>query len=45
MTWSLPEPMIKKIVRGRDCPWLTTDIKSKMKERDFLEKSKKKWND
>ena len=38
--------MIQEIVRGRDCPWLTTDIKSKMKERDFLlKKNKKKWND
>ncbi len=29
-------PMTEKMVRGRDCPWLTTEIKSKIKERDFF---------
>ncbi len=35
-------PMTEKMVRGRDCPWLTTEIKSKIKERDFfLRKARK----
>ena len=34
--------MIKKMVMGRDCSWLTTDIKSKMKEPDFLLKKAKR---
>ncbi|CAB4037008.1 Hypothetical predicted protein [Paramuricea clavata] len=34
--------MTEKMVRGRDCPWLTTEIKSKIKERDFfLRKARK----
>ncbi len=35
-------PVTEKMVRGRDCPWLTTEIKSKIKERDcFLRKARK----
>ncbi len=29
-------PLIEKKVRGRDCPWLTHEIKEKMYERDHL---------
>lgn len=28
-------PLVKKKVRGRDCPWLNNDIRSKMNERDY----------
>ena len=27
--------LVKKKVRGRDCPWLTSDIRSQMNERDY----------
>ena len=37
-------PLIEKKVRGRDCPWLTHEMKEKMYERDhFVEKSQKEW--
>ena len=34
-------PMMEKMVRGRDCPWLTSEISSKMRNRDFLLKKAK----
>ena len=35
-------PLIEKTVRGRDTPWLTSDIKEKIRERDYyLRKAKK----
>ena len=27
--------LVKKKVRGRDCPWLTSEIRSQMNERDY----------
>ena len=35
--------MIEKAIRGRDTPWLTSDIKEKIRERDYnyLRKAKK----
>ena len=35
-------PLIEKKVRGRDCPWLTYEIKEKMYERDHLLKKARK---
>ena len=29
-------PKVERQVRGRDCPWLTNDIRTKMKERDHM---------
>ena len=29
-------PIVKKKVRGKPCPWMTSDIKKKMKDRDAL---------
>ena len=35
-------PLAKKKVQGRDCPWLTNEIRSKMNERDYwLRKARK----
>ena len=28
-------PLVEKSVSGRDCPWLTSEIKSNIRERDF----------
>ena len=39
-------PLIKKKVRGRDCPWLNNAIKSKMNERDYhLRKARRTGNE
>ena len=39
-------PMVKKKVRGRDCPWLNNDIRSKMNERDYhLRKARRTGNE
>ena len=35
-------PVFEKKVRGRDCPWLSNEIKAKMNERDhYLRKARK----
>ena len=36
-------PLIEKAIRGRDTPWLTSDIMEKIRERDYnyLRKAKK----
>ena len=28
-------PLIEKTIRGKDTPWLTSDIKEKIRERDY----------
>ena len=39
-------PLIEKSISARDCPWLTSRIKEKMKERDFyLRKAKRTGNE
>ena len=35
-------PLTKKKVQGRDCPWLTNEIRSKMNERDYLVRKARK---
>ena len=36
------DPLMERSVSGRDCPWLTPQIKSHMKERDcYLRKARK----
>ena len=35
-------PLIEKRVKGRDCPWLTSDVKEKINNRDFLLKKARK---
>ena len=38
-------PLVEKTVRGRDCPWLTREIKQKMYQRDYqLRKAKRTKN-
>ena len=29
-------PLIKKKIKGRDCPWLTTNLKKAMRDHDYL---------
>ena len=38
-------PLVERTVRGKDCPWLTREIKQKMYERDYqLRKAKRTKN-
>ncbi len=44
-------PMIERKITGRDCPWLTSEIRSKINQRDYLlrkakrSKTQKDWDD
>ena len=29
-------PMFERKITGRDCPWLTSEIRSKINQRDYL---------
>ena len=35
-------PLIKKLVRGKDCPWINNLVRSKMNERDYYLKRARK---
>lgn len=37
-------PLVERNVRGKDCPWLTDDIRSKMKDRDYHLRKARKTN-
>ena len=36
--------LIERSVRGRDCPWLTSEIKQKIRERDYYLRKARKSN-